>query len=375
MADPSVKGLLYDVDSSGGESAGCLEAARFIAGLRGTKPMWSVASPQAASAAYALASASDRVITSQQGDVGSIGVLGIHVDRSGELTHKGHKVTIFQKGARKAEGNPFGSLSEEATKNIDARLDGLFNSFVDLTCANRNLKPEAVRSLEGATFSGQEAQKMGLVDAVMDPREAVTEFREYINSGTSRSMGVVGMHGPNAGGAGAGLTNGQERGHLLGHVILGHAPEHVFLDSAAGRLEGATIVTFTQADLDRARSEGVTEGKAQLQAAVDTATASGFKDGAVAERARLSAILDSDEAKDRPTLARHLAFETDMSVDQVRPVLTHAAKEVKEPVKTAPRLEDLRGIENPNLGAGEVAGEEDELGSLLKDLRKIEGRE
>ena len=72
----------------------------------------------------------------------------------------------------------------------------------------------------------------------------------------------------------------------------------------------------------------------QLQTARATATAEAEAkypalrtEGAVAERARIKAILTADAAKDRPTLAQHLAFETDMDATQAAAMLGKAAPE------------------------------------------------
>lgn len=64
--------------------------------------------------------------------------------------------------------------------------------------------------------------------------------------------------------------------------------------------------TFTQADLDRARAEG---------------RADGVKEGAKTERSRIQSIVGLDEAKGREPSAQHLAFNTDMSVDDAKGVL------------------------------------------------------
>lgn len=76
--------------------------------------------------------------------------------------------------------------------------------------------------------------------------------------------------------------------------------------------------TFTQADLDRARAEG---------------RADGVKEGVKAERTRIQSIVSSDEAKGREASARHIAFNTDMSVDDAKGVLAGLAA---APVAAAP---------------------------------------
>jgi ClpP class serine protease len=183
MSDPSVHGVLMQLDSPGGEAGGALEAARYVASLRGRKPIWAIADHQAASSSYALASATDRIVMPRGGEVGSVGVLGLNTDRSGELSQRGRKVTVFQRGARKADGHPFGPLEQEAADRIGARLDNLYSEFTELVSANRGLSLDAVYRTEGDTFSGADAVRLGLADAVLDPREAMQEFREHLRLG------------------------------------------------------------------------------------------------------------------------------------------------------------------------------------------------
>jgi len=65
----------------------------------------------------------------------------------------------------------------------------------------------------------------------------------------------------------------------------------------------------------------------QLDAAKADATTAGVKAGQEQERARISAILDSDEAKGRSKLAAQIAFKTSMSADDAKGLLTASAVE------------------------------------------------
>ncbi|HHX9043194.1 TPA: S49 family peptidase, partial [Yersinia enterocolitica] len=58
--DDAVKGICFDIDSPGGEVAGCFDLVDEIYAARGAKPIWAILSENAYSAAYALASAADR---------------------------------------------------------------------------------------------------------------------------------------------------------------------------------------------------------------------------------------------------------------------------------------------------------------------------
>ena len=85
MANPSVRGVIMDVDSSGGEVGGLFDLVEQIGAIKAAsrKPLWAVANEGALSAAYAIASTADRLYVTQTGEVGSIGVVAVHVDESG----------------------------------------------------------------------------------------------------------------------------------------------------------------------------------------------------------------------------------------------------------------------------------------------------
>jgi len=62
MGNPSVRGVLLDVDSPGGEVGGLFDLVTRIRALKGASgiPLWAVANEDALSAAYAIVSAADR---------------------------------------------------------------------------------------------------------------------------------------------------------------------------------------------------------------------------------------------------------------------------------------------------------------------------
>jgi len=74
LYDSEVKAICLDIDSPGGEVAGCFDLVDEIFAARGSKPVWAILSESAYSAAYALASAADKIIVPRTGGVGSVGV-------------------------------------------------------------------------------------------------------------------------------------------------------------------------------------------------------------------------------------------------------------------------------------------------------------
>ena len=87
--DPMVRGIALEIDSFGGEVAGVFDLADAIRAARVSKPVWALIAEHAFSAGYALASQADRIILPRTGAVGSIGVVVMHADLSGQLSDAG----------------------------------------------------------------------------------------------------------------------------------------------------------------------------------------------------------------------------------------------------------------------------------------------
>lgn len=164
LADPKVRGIVLDVDSCGGEVSLCLETAAWIASQRGRKPIIAVANAAAYSAAYALASAADRIVIPDSGGVGSIGVVAVHVDQSAADKMAGLRWTFIAAGARKLDGNPHAPLSDAAAGVIGAEVERLYGLFVDLVASNRGISAERVRATEAGVFFGTGAIFARLAD-------------------------------------------------------------------------------------------------------------------------------------------------------------------------------------------------------------------
>ncbi|KMN32078.1 serine peptidase [Chromobacterium sp. LK1] len=172
LADDSVHGIVFDIDSPGGEVAGCFDLADAIYAARGEKPIWSILTENAYSAAYALASATDRIIVPRTGGTGSVGVICMHVDMSKALGSAGVNVTIIHYGDKKANGSDVRPLSSEALADIQSDVDEMGELFVETVARNRGIPTRAVRSTQAGTFMGSAGVKVGFADAVMAPDAA-----------------------------------------------------------------------------------------------------------------------------------------------------------------------------------------------------------
>ncbi|HDT0623974.1 TPA: S49 family peptidase [Morganella morganii subsp. morganii] len=174
--DPEVKGICLDIDSPGGEVAGCFDLVDLIYTERGKKPIHAILSENAFSAAYAIASAADKIFVPRTGGVGSVGVIVIHCDWSQRIKDDGLKVSIITYGNRKAESNPYVALSDEAKAAIQHDVDEMGRLFVSTVSRNRGLSETVIRNTQAACYLAAEGVQMGLADAVASPDVAFQEL-------------------------------------------------------------------------------------------------------------------------------------------------------------------------------------------------------
>ncbi|WP_233863491.1 S49 family peptidase [Paraburkholderia adhaesiva] len=172
LADSRVRAVALDIDSPGGEVAGAFDLADVIHATRGEKPVWAILGENAYSAAYAIASAADRITVPRTGGTGSIGVVWMHVDWSQALTDAGLKVTFVTSGDRKLDGYPQLPLSDEARERMQADIDTTADLFIATVARNRDISPAAVRAMQAASYQGARGVAAGLADAVAAPDEA-----------------------------------------------------------------------------------------------------------------------------------------------------------------------------------------------------------
>ncbi len=180
--DPSVRGILLEVDSPGGEVGGLFDLVERIRALKESsdKPLWAVASESALSAAYAIASVADRFYVTRTGEVGSVGVIAVHIDESGADAMAGLKWTLIRAGERKTDGNPHEPLTPRAHADVQADVDRLYRQLVDLVAANRGAAPESVRATEAGIYRGARAVDTGLADGIGTVDQMIAELAAVV---------------------------------------------------------------------------------------------------------------------------------------------------------------------------------------------------
>jgi signal peptide peptidase SppA len=280
LEDPEVNAIAFDIDSGGGMVSGNFELVEKIAAARGQKPMRAFASDHAFSAAYNIAAAADTITVARSGGVGSVGVLTAHVDVSKAMDRQGIKITLIYAGKHKVDGNPYEELPKDVKARIQERIDRAYGEFVGLVAANRGMTEQAVRDTEALTYEAADAVEVGFADKI---GAMETEMAAFAEEAATREPTMAN-------------SNTQASGDNGG--------------------------TFTQADLDKARADGVAEGK---------------EAGASAERDRINTILGSDEAKTRPAAAM-LMVDLGVAADKAAEKLAKMPEETK--AEEAPKGDD-----------------------------------
>ncbi len=305
--DPKVRSILLDIESPGGEAVGAFEAADAIRSAAKQKPVTAVVNGMAASAAYALASAADKIVTTPTGLTGSIGVVMLHADYSRFLDAEGVTPTLIFAGSHKVDGNPFEPLSDAVRSDLQAEVDNFYALFVKTVSAGRKgMSASAIRGTEAKTFLGKEAVDRGLADSVGTFESALADISRGLARTTSIPKGKKMDQNEGAPAANAGIS-------LSDH----------------------------EAAVAKAKNDGKTEAAAAA--------------GQLA-RTRIKSILGSDEAKGRTDMANHLAFETEMSAEASIALLAKSPKgeAVKPAAPSIQQRHDL-ALGGPALRSGEQA--------------------
>jgi signal peptide peptidase SppA len=282
--DPEVRSVLLDISSAGGEAAGMAGLADLIRSVRQTKPVTAFVNDMAASAAYGIASAANEIVISPTSILGSIGVVMLHADRSGELAAQGVRPTLIFAGSHKVDGNPFEPLSDAVRADLQASVDAHYRQFLDTVAAGRGRKLTAdmARATEARTFIGSEAIRLGLADRIASFDEVLASLSQTTRpSGRNARKGGISMS----------------------------------TEEMAAAAEAAPAAPVQPARLEAPAPQPAV----RLEEAVAAAR--------LEERARIRAIVNCEAAEGREKQALMLATETALSVVEAEKILKASPKE------------------------------------------------
>jgi len=188
--DAQVRGLILEVDSGGGGITASDVLYHALLEFREARPdrvIVALFEDVAASGAYYVAVAADRIIAHPTTVTGSIGVL-IQTLNVRELAQKlGVKDVTIKSGDNKDMLNPLNELSDEQRRMLQGIVDELHSRFVRLVVEHRELPEDDVRRFaDGRIWTAGTALELGLIDEIGYWQDAVKQTAELLDAPSIR---------------------------------------------------------------------------------------------------------------------------------------------------------------------------------------------
>jgi protease-4 len=168
-----VKALIVSIDSPGGSVSGGESLHDAIGRVAAKKPVVVTMGGLAASAGYMVALPAQRIFAREATLTGSIGVLLETGEVSGLLGKIGISALVVRSGPLKDEPSLVRPTSPEGKEVLQGLVNDMYDQFLEMVVAGRHLDIEKVRSMaDGRAYTGRQALRLGLVDAIGGEREA-----------------------------------------------------------------------------------------------------------------------------------------------------------------------------------------------------------
>ncbi len=181
LGDDQVKAILFDIDSPGGVALGPSEMADAIFKARGKKPIWSYVGRNCSSAAYWIASATEKIIANPSALLGSIGVVTT-IPVQEQPDSEGYKnIEIVSSNAKQKRPDP---RTEEGMSEIKRELNDLESQFIEAIARYRNVTVNTVKNDfgQGGVLIGKNAVASGMADSLGNYEEVLAELNQKIST-------------------------------------------------------------------------------------------------------------------------------------------------------------------------------------------------
>lgn len=175
--DPSVKAILLDINSGGGEVVASREMMNSVRNCK--KPVVARIGEVGASGAYYVASAADRIVADRDSIVGSIGVIMTIRHYYGLLEKIGINVTVIKAGKSKDIGSPYREMTKDEKTLLRDMINKVYYDFISDIAENRNLSISYVENIsDGSLYIGSDALDLGLIDYLGGKEKAIETAAE-----------------------------------------------------------------------------------------------------------------------------------------------------------------------------------------------------
>jgi protease-4 len=175
IANPSIKAIVFRIDSPGGSVSGSESVRRMVvrAKAAGKKIVVSMGSV-AASGGYWISADADKIVAEPATLTGSIGVFSGKFVVSKGLADLGITTDRTAAGPFAGMDSPFTPFTAEQNQKINAGIDTIYDGFIGIVANGRKIPAGTVAgSAKGRVWTGQQAKQIGLVDSLGGLEDAI----------------------------------------------------------------------------------------------------------------------------------------------------------------------------------------------------------
>ncbi len=174
-ADSTIKAVVLRVNSPGGSVLASDKIKSEIDVLKSVKPVVASYGNYAASGGYWISNSCDHIFSDPSTLTGSIGVFGMIPEFSKTAKNVLHvNVTTVSSNKHGDMYSLMRPFDPQEMAYMQSSIEGVYSAFVSTVAKGRNLKPAFVDSIaQGRVWTGADAIKLGLVDAIGTLEDAV----------------------------------------------------------------------------------------------------------------------------------------------------------------------------------------------------------
>jgi protease-4 len=174
--DESIRGVVLRIDSPGGDAVASDLLHRVIEKLSQKKPVVVSMGDVAASGGYFMAAAGQSIFAERGTLTGSIGVFGGKFNFEGLYKKLGIAKDAVEHGARAGLLSEAREFTPDERAAVRDEMQSIYEVFLERVARGRGLAVEDVKRVaEGRIFSGEHARRVGLVDELGGPLEAIRD--------------------------------------------------------------------------------------------------------------------------------------------------------------------------------------------------------
>ncbi len=160
-----IKAIIIRIDSPGGSVIASDDIYNEIIKTKKIKPVYASMSDVAASGGYYVAMACDTIVAEPMTITGSIGVISMIPNISGLMNKLDISIDTLSTGPAAQDLNVMYPFSQNQRTKLAGMMEKTYRRFVEKVAKARHKSFEETRALaKGRVWSGEDAQKNGLVD-------------------------------------------------------------------------------------------------------------------------------------------------------------------------------------------------------------------